>query len=72
MDSSLSMVPPVWPRPRPDILPTGSPQAAASGATTSVTLSPTPPVLCLSATGESSLARAAGAVPECNHREGER
>ena len=51
MDSSLSTVPPVWPSPRPDIFATGSPHAATSGATASVTLSPTPPVLCLSATG---------------------
>ena len=42
------MVPPEKLRPRPDILPTGTPQAATSGSTTSVTLSPTPPVECLS------------------------
>ena len=45
--SSLSSVPPVWPRPRPDIFGTTTPQAAASGARTIDTLSPTPPVLCL-------------------------
>ena len=50
-DSSLSIVPPVKPRPRPLILPTGTPQAATSGMTTSEVLSPTPPVECLSATG---------------------
>ena len=50
-DSSLSTVPPVKPRLRPLILPTGTPQAATSGMTTSEVLSPTPPVECLSATG---------------------
>ncbi len=48
MASSLSSVPPVWPSPRPDIIGTSTPQAAASGASTSEVLSPTPPVLCLS------------------------
>jgi len=47
MLSSLSRVPPVWPRPRPDIFGTVTPHAAASGASTIDTLSPTPPVLCL-------------------------
>ena len=47
MDSSLSSVPPVCPSPRPDIFGTTTPQAAATGASTSDTLSPTPPVLCL-------------------------
>ena len=47
MDSSLSSVPPVWPRPRPDIFGTITPHAAATGARTIDTLSPTPPVLCL-------------------------
>ena len=46
--SILSMVPPVWPRPRPLILATGTPQAATMGTMTSVVLSPTPPVECLS------------------------
>ncbi len=32
IDSSLSSVPPVWPRPRPDIIGTTTPHAAASGA----------------------------------------
>ena len=50
-DSSLSMVPPVKPRPRPLILPTGTPHAATRGMTTNDVLSPTPPVECLSATG---------------------
>ena len=48
-DSILSMVPPVWPRPRPLILAILTPQAATMGAMTSVVLSPTPPVECLSA-----------------------
>ncbi len=50
IDSSLSSVPPVWPRPRPLIFPKGTPQAATIGPTTSVVLSPTPPVECLSTT----------------------
>jgi hypothetical protein len=54
MDSSLSSVPPVCPSPRPDILPKIAPQAATSGARTSVTLSPTPPLECLSSTGRRS------------------
>ena len=37
----------MWPRPRPDIFGTTTPQAAASGARMMDTLSPTPPVLCL-------------------------
>ena len=48
MASSLSSVPPVWPRPRPDIIGTSAPQAAASGARMREVLSPTPPVECLS------------------------
>ena len=73
MASSLSSVPPVCPRPRPEIMGTTNPQHAASGARTSETLSPTPPVECLSATGpaasgqrrrspESSMARASETV----------
>ena len=46
--SILSMVPPVWPKPRPLILAIFTPQAATMGAMTSVVLSPTPPVECLS------------------------
>jgi len=49
--SSLSSVPPVCPRPRPDSFGTATPSAATSGATTSETLSPTPPEECLSTTG---------------------
>ena len=48
IDSSLSSVPPLWPRARPDSFATGTPAEATSGATTSVALSPTPPVECLS------------------------
>ena len=44
----MSSVPPVWPSPRPEIIGTGTPQAAARGARISDTLSPTPPVECLS------------------------
>ncbi len=57
MLSNLSTVPPVCPRPRPLIFATGTPHAATIGATTSVVLSPTPPVECLSATGRPSDAR---------------
>ena len=48
IDSSLSSVPPVCPRPRPDILATLAPQAATIGKSTKEVLSPTPPVECLS------------------------
>ncbi len=54
IDSSLSRVPPVWPRPRPDSCGTAAPHAATSGASGSVILSPTPPVECLSAVGRDS------------------
>src|SRR3954468_2037252 len=53
MLSSLSSVPPVWPRPRPEIIGTAAPHAASTGARISETLSPTPPVECLSSTGRS-------------------
>ena len=46
IDSSLSIVPPVWPSARPELLGTSAPQEATSGTTTSDVLSPTPPVLC--------------------------
>jgi hypothetical protein len=48
MASSLSSVPPECPSPRPLIIGTGTPQAATHGARTRETLSPTPPVECLS------------------------
>ena len=41
----------MWPSPRPDIIGTTTPHAAASGARMSDVLSPTPPVLCLSTFG---------------------
>jgi hypothetical protein len=53
IDSSLSSVPPVWPRPRPDTIGTATPQAATAGARGSEILSPTPPVECLSTFGRS-------------------
>ena len=46
--SSLSIVPPVCPSPRPLIFATFTPKDATSGATTRLVLSPTPPVECLS------------------------
>ena len=48
MLSSLSMVPPVCPRPRPAIIGTFTPKEATRGARIKLILSPTPPVLCLS------------------------
>ena len=51
MLASLSSVPPVWPRPRPEIIGTWAPQAASIGASIKLTQSPTPPVECLSITG---------------------
>ncbi len=51
MESNLSSVPPVWPRPRPEIIGTKPPQAAIIGPSISETTSPTPPVECLSTTG---------------------
>ena len=50
IDSNLSIVPPVWPRPLPDIFATGIPSEAIIGNSIIDTLSPTPPVLCLSTT----------------------
>ncbi len=47
----MSSVPPEWPRPRPEIIGTAPPQAATIGASMSETLSPTPPVECLSSGG---------------------
>ena len=45
----MSSVPPVCPRPRPDILAMRTPWAATMGSSASEVLSPTPPVECLSA-----------------------
>ena len=47
-DSSLSIVPPVWPSPLPLIFATGTPHEATIGAKSIVVVSPTPPVECLS------------------------
>ena len=69
--SSLSSVPPVWPRPRPEIIGTATPSEATSGASTSDTLSPTPPVECLSTRGRGEVREIErGAARE--HRLGER
>jgi hypothetical protein len=54
IDSSLSSVPPVCPRPRPDSCGTATPSDAMSGTSGSVILSPTPPVECLSMAGRPS------------------
>ena len=63
MDSSLSSVPPVMPRPLPEIIGTRKPRQASSGASAIDTLSPTPPVECLSTSGRSSSGNLS-AVPE--------
>src|SRR2546430_17341077 len=54
MRQSLSAVPPVIPSPRPEIIGTQTSSQASSGARTSETLSPTPPVECLSILGGES------------------
>ena len=51
IDSNLSRVPPVCPKPRPEIIGVYIPQDATMGANIMLTLSPTPPVECLSTTG---------------------
>ena len=48
IDSSLSIVPPVCPKPFPESFAIGIPAAASNGIRVIVTLSPTPPVECLS------------------------
>ena len=48
MDSNLSIVPPVWPKPLPLILASLAPKEAIIGPNIKLTLSPTPPVECLS------------------------
>ncbi|SKT25455.1 Uncharacterised protein [Mycobacteroides abscessus subsp. abscessus] len=50
-DSSLSRVPPVCPRPRPESCGTAAPQAATTATSGKLILSPTPPVECLSTVG---------------------
>ena len=62
--SSLSAVPPVSPSPRPTSEGTARPQAAASGWMTNESLSPTPPVECLSATGRSTTPFQSMVAPE--------
>ena len=64
MDSSLSTVPPVWPRPRPDIFAVFAPQAATIGARIRLVLSPTPPVECLSTESVPNSDRSISS-PEC-------
>ena len=65
MAESLSSVPPVWPRPRPEIIGTKAPQAATIGASIRLTLSPTPPLECLSSTGPGrSRSRQSSMMPE--------
>ena len=54
----MSRVPPVCPRPLPLTMGTRRPISAARGASTREILSPTPPVLCLSATGLESCGQA--------------
>ena len=49
MVSNLSIVPPVWPKLLPASIGIANPAAAISGARTTDTLSPIPPVECLSA-----------------------
>ncbi len=61
--SSLSRVPPVCPRPRPLTIGTGTPHAATSGASAIETLSPTPPVECLSTFTPGTLERSS-TLPE--------
>ena len=62
MASSLSSVPPVWPSPRPESCGTAAPHAATIGTSGSDTLSPTPPVECLSTVGR------APTTGRCAHR----
>ena len=57
-------MPPVWPRPRPLIFPSGTPHAATIGPTAIDVLSPTPPVECLSTTFRPSAAPRSIVSPE--------
>ena len=70
MLSSLSSVPPVMPSPRPEIIGTQTSSQASSGASTSETLSPMPPVECLSTFGGESL-RILEHPPAPHHRGGQ-
>ena len=71
MDSNLSSVPPVWPRPRPEIMGLNAPQAATAGASIKETLSPTPPVECLSTTASPNSDQSRTS-PEIAHCKGQR
>ena len=53
----------MWPSPRPDSCGTAAPHAATSGQSGSETLSPTPPVECLSTVGRGTVERSRR-VPE--------
>ena len=64
MDSNLSRVPPVCPKALPLIMGIAIPAAARSGARMREILSPTPPVLCLSATNISRWEKSIR-LPEC-------
>ena len=56
----------MWPRPRPEIIGTAPPQAATIGASSRLTLSPTPPVECLSSAGPGrSTSDQSSTSPEC-------
>ena len=63
MACNLSTVPPVIPKPRPLIFAIGTPKLARMGEIIKVTLSPTPPVLCLSTT-LSAISRKSNFSPE--------
>jgi hypothetical protein len=54
----------VWPRPRPEIIGIAKPQAATIGASGIETLSPTPPVECLSTLG-AAMWEKSSTSPEC-------
>ena len=66
IESNLSNVPPVCPSPRPEIIGTNNPHAARMGANARLTLSPTPPVECLSHTKSLSKTFCQSSVsPDC-------
>src|SRR3569832_1019677 len=67
MQPILSSVPPGWPSPRPEIIGTTPPHAATMGASMIDTLSPTPPVECLSSTGPpTACSSQLSTRPECD------
>ncbi len=55
----------MWPRPRPLIIGTATPQAATMGPRGRLTLSPTPPVECLSTLGAATWEKSRTS-PECS------